>query len=273
DIVIGYGRAGDEVFVGDWDANGTDTFAVRRGNVIHVRNSTSSGPADVVFGYGRAGDEVFVGDWDANGTDTFVARRAGPLPGEPFAHFAPALGETASVVGVAFDDTLDVRAGPGTDFGVIDSRGPLDEVVGTGEGRIRHDLGSIWWRVTFDGTGGWVESRFVAELGGVADETSRVVAILGRIPTAPTMLQLGLLVAQALSSDEPPSTITVTIAPTLGDLGEVTYDVVGLGDDAVFGLRLHVFGQPDAGGTSFSLKSVEATFMCDRGVSSNGLCV
>ncbi len=72
---IGYGRAGDEVFVGDWNGNGQDTFAVRRGNLFYVRNSTTSGPADVVFGYGRAGDEVLVGDWDDDGIDTFAVRR------------------------------------------------------------------------------------------------------------------------------------------------------------------------------------------------------
>ncbi len=72
---IGYGRAGDEVFVGDWNGNGQDTFAVRRGNVFYVRNSVTTGPADIVFGYGRAGDEVLIGDWDQDGVDTFAVRR------------------------------------------------------------------------------------------------------------------------------------------------------------------------------------------------------
>ena len=65
----GFGRAGDEVFVGDWDGNGTSTFAVRRGNVFSIRNSVTTGVADVVFGYGRAGDEVLVGDWNDELTD------------------------------------------------------------------------------------------------------------------------------------------------------------------------------------------------------------
>ncbi len=72
---IGYGRAGDQVYVGDWDGDGDDTFAVRRGNVFYVRNSVTTGVADVVFGYGRAGDEVLVGDWDNDGIDTFAVRR------------------------------------------------------------------------------------------------------------------------------------------------------------------------------------------------------
>ncbi|MDK6591654.1 hypothetical protein, partial [Actinotignum timonense] len=65
----------DEVLVGDWDGDGVDTFAVRRGNVFYVKNSLASGEADSVFSYGRAGDEVLVGDWDGDGVDTFAVRR------------------------------------------------------------------------------------------------------------------------------------------------------------------------------------------------------
>ncbi|MBS5749591.1 MAG: hypothetical protein KHW47_08670, partial [Actinotignum schaalii] len=43
--VFSYGRAGDEVLVGDWDGDGKDTFAVRRGNKIYVKNSVDGGAA------------------------------------------------------------------------------------------------------------------------------------------------------------------------------------------------------------------------------------
>ncbi|MGJ9634230.1 ExeM/NucH family extracellular endonuclease, partial [Actinotignum sp. GS-2025b] len=75
DLVFSYGRARDEVLVGDWDGDGVDTFAVRRGNVFYVKNSLASGAADSVFSYGRVGDEVLVGDWDGDGVDTFAVRR------------------------------------------------------------------------------------------------------------------------------------------------------------------------------------------------------
>jgi hypothetical protein len=65
----------------------------------------------------------------------------------------------------------------------------------------------------------------------------------------------------------------MVIPPTVGDLGEVTFDVVGLLDDAQLGWRLHIFGQPTEGGEGFSLKSVEATALCGRGVTEDGLCV
>lgn len=194
------------------------------------------------------------------------------LPGEPFDTYVPRDGELVVVVGVAHDDALNVRAGPGVEYGVVTTLGPLaDDVVGTGDGRLRAD--SIWWRVVADGVGGWVNSAFIARRGGVDDLTSLVVDRLGAIPVAETMAELGALVAGTFASDEPPSTITMTSVPTVGDVGEVTYDVIGLGDDAQRGYRLHVFGQPDGGGGSFSLMSVEATALCDRGVTPEGLCV
>ena len=75
DYSFWYGRAGDEVYVGDWDGDGVDTLAVRRGNAFYIRNSLSGGDADIVLYYGREGDEVLVGDWDGDGTDTLAVRR------------------------------------------------------------------------------------------------------------------------------------------------------------------------------------------------------
>ena len=136
-------------------------------------------------------------------------------------------------------------------------------------GRARALPNSIWVELTTDGTTGWSSFAFLAFPGDVIDRTAEVVAGLGGIPSAETMLELGLLVAEFFASDEPPSDVVVSAAPTVGDLGEVIYDVIGLGDDAVRGFRLHVFGTPEGG--SFALKSVEATLLCSRGVS-GGLC-
>ncbi|MEE6283178.1 ThuA domain-containing protein [Georgenia sp. MJ170] len=70
-----YGRIADEVFVGDWDGDGVDSIALRRGNTFHVSNAPRGGDADWTFRYGRAGDTVLVGDWNGDGTDTFAVRR------------------------------------------------------------------------------------------------------------------------------------------------------------------------------------------------------
>lgn len=68
-----YGRATDVVLVGDWDGNGTDTLAVRRGSYYHIKNSFNGGAADA---YGRAADIVQVGGWDGDGDDTLGVHRA-----------------------------------------------------------------------------------------------------------------------------------------------------------------------------------------------------
>ena len=59
----------------DWDGDGKDTIAIRRGNAFHVRNTLTTGNATQVFWYGRPGETVLVGDWDGNGTDTIAIRR------------------------------------------------------------------------------------------------------------------------------------------------------------------------------------------------------
>ncbi|MDD9205633.1 hypothetical protein PU560_04010, partial [Georgenia sp. 10Sc9-8] len=60
---------------GDWDGDGEDTFAVRRGFTYHVKNSLTGGEADLVLNYGRTDDEVYVGDWDGDTIDTLGVRR------------------------------------------------------------------------------------------------------------------------------------------------------------------------------------------------------
>ncbi|WNV74827.1 hypothetical protein [Geodermatophilus sp. DSM 44513] len=75
DRVFGYGGPLDTVLVGDWNGDGVDTLAVRRGNVFHLRDQNTSGPADRTIAYGDPGDTVLVGDWDGDGRDTLAVRR------------------------------------------------------------------------------------------------------------------------------------------------------------------------------------------------------
>jgi len=70
-----YGRHADEVLIGDWDGDGTDSITVRRDDVFHVSNAPRGGDAESVFTYGRPDDDVLVGDWDGDGTDTLAVRR------------------------------------------------------------------------------------------------------------------------------------------------------------------------------------------------------
>jgi hypothetical protein len=184
----------------------------------------------------------------------------------------PEAGDVLGVVGVAHDDVLNVRAVPGAEATIVGTLEPLaDDVVALG--RSRQLPGSIWTEVQAGGATGWVNSSFVAYLGGVDDITSQVIEDIGETPMAETMTSLGLLVAATLASDDPPPRIVMVAPPTVGDLGEVTYDVIRVGDDAVRGTRLHVFGRPSEDGESFILKSVESTTLCGRGVTEDGLCI
>ena len=90
---------------------------------------------------------------------------------------------------------------------------------------------------------------------------------------AETVVDLGTLVADSFASVDPDSRIVQTTAPSVGDLGEITYDVIGLGDDAQVGWRVHVFGAEGESGESFGLMSAEVTALCGRGVTDDGLCV
>jgi hypothetical protein len=184
----------------------------------------------------------------------------------------PREGAILGVVGVRHDDTLNIRSGPDVTYGVIATLEPTQiGITGTGEG-WQLPSGSVWWKIETDGVAGWANQQFLSRLGSVEDLTSFVVGKLGIIPVADTMLALGLIVANTFADVDIGSHAVVSVAPTVGELGEVSYDVVGLGDDSLGGYRLHIFGQPIDGGGGFSLMAVEATSMCQRGVS-DGLCV
>ena len=187
------------------------------------------------------------------------------------------------VVGVPFDGVLEVLALPGEGQDVVTTLGPLaDDAVATG--RAQSFGSAVWFEVTASGATGWANAAFLAYLGSTTDTTAEYIALLGGAPTATSMLELGgIVAATAASVDDPVSRVTVTVAPFEdGDLGEVTYDVVGLADDSLAGVRLHVFGTPtDADlprsaflqARAFTLKTVESTALCGRGVTPDGLCV
>jgi hypothetical protein len=191
------------------------------------------------------------------------------LAGGPI-DFGPRGGDVLAVIGVAHDDTLNLRAAPGPTQEILDTVNPVYESL-VAAGETWELPGAFWVKVGYEGTPGWVHMGFVAYLGQTDDVTARVTADLGESPVTNTMEELGLLVAETFVSPEPSSEIVMTVGPTPDDFAEVTYDVIGLGDDAVTGVRLHVFGAPADGG--FTLASVESTDLCARGVTEEGPCV
>lgn len=197
---------------------------------------------------------------------------SGDLAGERMDIF-PYEGVVLGVVGVDAEDLLDVRSAPGTGSEVVAELDPLAEGI-TPSGHNRQlDDGTLWAEVTADGITGWANSAHLAHLGPVADITAELYPEPADRPTAETLLDLGKPVAaERAGADEPGPRIVVVAAPTVGDLGEIVLDVVGYPDDAVLGERLHVFAEPDPGGDGFTVRSVESTTLCRRGVS-DGRCV
>jgi hypothetical protein len=191
------------------------------------------------------------------------------LRGDPV-DLGPPAGAELAVIGVAHDDVLNLRARPGADQPILDEIPPTyDSLVALGESR---SLPSFWTKVDYEGTEGWVNMAYIGYIGVTDDITSQVISEMGGRPEAATMTALGRMVAEALASDDPPSRVVNVVEESVGDLGEVTFDVVGLGDDSVRGLRLHVFGEPSDDG--FTLRTVEQTILCDpaRGVDDEGIC-
>ena len=185
------------------------------------------------------------------------------LPGEPIDLFAKD-GDVLAVVGVAYDDVLNVREAPGVEFPIVAAAEPTaDDLVATGRQRSVTD--GIWYEVTIGDKVGWANMAYLAYVGATDDATGEFPGGTDA-PAADTMIELGEIVADRFASYDPPSRIEASTEPSTGDLGEVTFDIVGLGDDSVGGYRLHIFANPAEEGDGFVLKSVERTTLCSRGV-------
>ena len=72
--------AEDQYLVGDWDGDGKDNIAVRRGNTIYM-DTNFDGKQDKVqsFGNGNSEDQYLVGDWDGDGKDNIAVRRGATI--------------------------------------------------------------------------------------------------------------------------------------------------------------------------------------------------
>lgn len=204
---------------------------------------------------------------DSDGSDTSAtdgddgdgstgAPTTGDLPGE-VVELYPYEGATQSVVGVEAGDTLNVRSGPGTDFGVVVELDPRSaEAVATGHNRVLDD-GTTWAELTVGDDTGWANVAYLAEAGETRDITDEVRVS----PEGSSPADIAVDVAGQRSPEEP--TPRLTVVHESQGLGVV--DLLGIGDDAAKGERITV--TVEAGTVT-----VESTVLCARGVS-GGLCV
>jgi len=208
---------------------------------------------------------------EATSTSTTADDPGGELPGEVIEIY-PYEGASLAVVGVERDDTLAVRTGPGTDFDVVTELSPLATgVIATGHNRQVTD--AIWAEVEAEGGTGWADVRYLLQLGATDDVTESLVDADGQLPAGETMVDVAGAVAERRASTEPPSRTAVIEDPEVGELGSITVDVIGLGDDALGGERLHILAEPVPEGEAFVVQSVQRLALCSRGVTDDGLCV
>lgn len=195
----------------------------------------------------------------------------GELPGEVIELY-PYEGASLAVVGVERGDTLAVRSGPGTDFDVVHELSPLEtEVIATGHNRQIDD--SIWAEVDTNGDRGWANVAYLLHLGTTDDITDQLSDPSGELPAGETMVDVAEAVAAVRTSTEHPSRVAIIEDPEVGELGSITVDVIGMGDDSLGGERLHILAEPVPEGEAFVVQSVQRLSLCSRGVTDDGLCV
>ncbi len=193
-----------------------------------------------------------------------------------FEGFASA-GDIFAVVGMDYQDldtggTLPVLNAPASgDPALHQLANDRENIVTTGLACLLETSG-LWYEITADGVTGWVDAYNLGYLGRTDDPTAEIVASVGSIPFGSVISVIGDVVTHFASVD-PPTVVTRQGEYTFGDLIEGTIDLIGLGEDAVKGWRLHFFLQEDDGSSDVGLKTVERTAICLRDVTDDGLCV
>ena len=191
------------------------------------------------------------------------------FPGEVIELY-PYEGAELLVIGVAEDDVLFLRNGPAPDYDAVAELAPLTTgLLATGNNRLVEETG-MWVELEADGVTGWANFNYLAHPGAVNDITWDLTTL----PDGADLRELGLEVGNSrlVGGEGPAPAITVVQETPEGDLPEVIIDVQHLGDDALAGLRLHVFTVEDPVGT-YTVRTVEEQWLCLRGVNDEGFCL
>jgi len=228
------------------------------------------------------------------------------LPGEPY-EYGPDEGASLAVVGVPYEDVLTVHDAPLGDIvatldasnpyeGLVVREAPSGEfivsldpgtggIVATGRTRMLPDSewpDAVWDEIRVARLTGWARAVHLAPTGLTDDLTARIIDVLGERPEAEQLGELALIVGDAFASTEEAARVIIVTKPIVFEaLGEVTADVLNIGDDSLLGYRLHIFAVPTAEDWMsedpgpFILRTVERTILCysHRGVTADGLCV
>ncbi|WP_345751516.1 M23 family metallopeptidase [Microbacterium rhizophilus] len=125
-----YGLPGDGALVGDWNGDGADTLAARRGRAyLFADKHGAEAPSSVAL-YGRDGDVTLVGDWNGDGRDTLAVRRGRTY----YINDKLAGGEASSIV---------VYGREGDDVLIGDWDGDGKDTIGVRRGNVFHLRNSL----------------------------------------------------------------------------------------------------------------------------------
>lgn len=95
-----FGNPGDQVFVGDWDGNGTDTLGISRNGKMFLTNTHGTAAAEDEFWFGFSTDIAFGGHPDGVGGDSVFLHR----PSSGFVYYTTEIptGNVAATAGEFF---------------------------------------------------------------------------------------------------------------------------------------------------------------------------
>lgn len=219
----------------------------------------------------------------------------------------PAAGTAMTVVGVRWDDVLNVRDAPNGNIiarlrlVLSDGRGdeidvlapdsddvvavaPLQGVTATGQTEALRT--TVWHRVEVGSTQGWVSDAYVAPIGGWA---AHIADLLGRhlesTENYENLSDIEAIVRNVLTTMEPDAELVTTV-PSGGffeAVGELAMDVIGVHDERLRGYRIRVWMRTDGDWMvldpaevtgPFTVQSIEAFELCSntRGTDSDGRC-
>ncbi len=256
--VAGYRTLRDVEWAGSFEGQTTLGLGVRAR--LPFRVFTLDGPGD--------GSRLVV-DVAHRWTPTAGEEPSTNLPGRPVDGFVQT-GDSLAVIGVAYDDRLNIRSAPGINQRIV-ARVSSDTVNLVASGRARALTRSVWYEVTIDGVTGWASSTYLGVPGNTHDPTS---SFRDSAPVGVSMSELGRYIAEEYGADQPSARIVRSGAPSVGgDVSDVMFDITGFSDDSIAAVRIHVFATPHDSGDGFVLKAVEATTFCQRGVDTFGLCI
>lgn len=192
------------------------------------------------------------------------------LPGEAVDTY-PYDGASLVAVGLTDDEFLAVFDLPDPTSPVVAELLWSDTgIVATGRNRTVD--GEFWSEITFQGAVGWARTQSLLQ---PLDTTDEIVEDLFPDPAdRPVADEIGIVaraVVDAIGVEEFGRVAMFDFPDDVSQPGSVRVDIIGLGDDSVYGIRLLVTAERSADGR-LVLASVEQRALCGRGASSDS-CV